>query len=301
VKRRIIQVCFISLIALIGGGTILMLNSTVRTRGFFAFYRAWHAHWPFEAGKQLPDEMSRFFVPFVPIWVHVEPGVTMRLDPYDLVTRAILLERTWEPSTTREMLQRVPAGGTFVDVGAHVGWYTLKLAKAVGPGGHVIAVEPNHETLVQLRDNISASGVGAFVVVAPVACSDSEAMLTFYAASRANTGESSLSLANASQDKAIAASYAVRARRLDDIVKEAHVGRVDAIKIDVEGAETLVLKGASETLDHDRPVVAVELIDRQLKAMGSSAAELTAFMTAHGYTAAGMHEDNMIFVPAVAR
>lgn len=162
-------------------------------------------------------------------------------------------------------------------------------------------MEPNRETLVKLRDNIRASGVSAVVVVAPVACSDSESTLTLYATSRANTGESSLSAANASQDTTIAASYPVRTRRLDDIVKEAGAGRVDAIKIDVEGAEVLVLKGAAQTLDRDKPIVAVELIDRQLKAMGSSAAELTAFMRSHGYTPAGMHEENMIFMPAAAQ
>jgi hypothetical protein len=113
----------------------------------------------------------------------------MRLDPYDYVTKEILLSHTWEPLTTQELLRHVPTGGTFVDVGAHVGWYTLKAAKLVGPKGLVIAVEPNHETLIQLRDNIRASGVGAVVVVAPVACSNAEARLTLYAASRANTGE----------------------------------------------------------------------------------------------------------------
>jgi len=296
-KRRIARVCLVLVVALIGVEAILALSPTTRTKAFFVFYRVWHSHWPFAAGKQLPDHLSRLFVPFVPIWVHVEPGVTMQLDPYDIVTQAILLNRTWEPSTTYELLRRVPAGGTFVDVGAHVGWYTLKAAQVVGPKGHVIAVEPNRETLVQLRDNIRASRVNAIVVVAPVACSESETTLTFYATSRANTGGSSLSLANAAQDAPITASYPVRARRLDDIVEEARVGRVDAIKIDVEGAEFLVLKGAAETLDRDRPIVAVELIDRQLKAMGSSAAELIAFMRSHGYTPAGMHEDNMIFVP----
>ncbi|MFY9725469.1 MAG: FkbM family methyltransferase [Bryobacteraceae bacterium] len=300
-KRWIVRLCLALLIVLIGGGAILALSPTARTKTFFSFYRAWHSHWPFMKGKQLPDHLSRFFTPFVPIWVHVEPGVTMRLDPYDYVTQAILVQRTWEPSTTQELLRHVPAGGTFVDVGAHVGWYTLKAAQVVGPKGHVIAVEPNRETLVKLRDNIRASGVSAVVVVAPVACSDSESTLTLYATSRANTGESSLSAANASQDTTIAASYPVRTRRLDDIVKEAGAGRVDAIKIDVEGAEVLVLKGAAQTLDRDKPIVAVELIDRQLKAMGSSAAELTAFMRSHGYTPAGMHEENMIFMPAAAQ
>jgi FkbM family methyltransferase len=300
-KRRIARVCLVLVVALIGVEAILALSPTTRTKAFFVFYRVWHSHWPFAAGKQLPDHLSRLFVPFVPIWVHVEPGVTMRLDPYDTVTQFILLNGTWEPSTTYELLRHVPAGGTFVDVGAHVGWYTLKAAQVVGPQGHVIAVEPNRETLVKLRDNIRASGASGVVVVAPVACSDSETTLTFYASPRSNTGESSLSFANAAREGGIAASYPVRARRLDDIVKEAHAGRVNAIKIDVEGAELLVLKGAADTLDRDRPILAVELLEPGLHAMGTSVAEVTAFLGSHGYVPAGRREDNMIFVPVAAQ
>jgi FkbM family methyltransferase len=221
----------------------------------------------------------------------------MWLDPYDYVSGSILWSGEWEPKTWHALEQHVPVGGTFVDVGAHIGWYSLKAAKAVGPKGRVIAVEPNHETLLRLRDNIRASGASAVIVVAPVACYDSETTVNFFAAPRANTGESSLSSTNASQQGAVAASYQVRARRLDDVMREAGVTRVDAVKIDVEGAEFLVLKGAVETLDRYRPVVAVELIDRQLKSLGASVEEVMAFMRSHGYAPNQYRESNMVFVP----
>jgi FkbM family methyltransferase len=288
------------LVALIAAGTIFMASPYLRTKGYFAFYRAWHSYWPIAAGKQFPDRLSRVFGPFVPIWVQVEPGVNMLLDPYDLVTQCILLRCTWEPSTLHEMEQHLPAGGTFIDVGAHVGWYSLNAAKKVGPTGHVIAVEPNRQTLVVLRDNIRASGASAVVAIAPVACGDSETTLTFYEAPRSNTGASSLSLANLSEVGAPAASYTVRVRRLDDIAREARVERVDALKIDVEGAEFLVLKGAVGILDRYRPVVAVELRDEQLKLMGSSMDEAMAFMRSHGYAPKGRYEMNTVFVPVAA-
>jgi hypothetical protein len=63
----------------------------------------------------------------------------------------------------------------------------------------------------------------------------------------------------------------------------------------------MVLKGASETLDRYRPAVAVELVDRQLKAMGSSAEEAMAFMRSHGYPPGRMYEMNMVFLPSGAR
>jgi len=221
----------------------------------------------------------------------------MWLDPNDLVSAAILSSGEWEPLTWHALEPHVSAGGTFVDVGAHIGWYSLKAAKAVGPAGRVIAIEPNRETLLTLQGNIRASGAGAIIMVAPVACSDTETTLTFYAASRANTGESSLSLANASQTGQVSGAYPVRARRLDDIVREAGVTRVDVVKIDVEGAEFLVLEGAAKTLDRYRPVLSVELFDQGLKAMGSSVEEVVAFLHSHGYTRRQATESNVVFVP----
>lgn len=80
-------------------------------------------------------------------------------------------------------------------------------------------------------------------------------------------------------------------------MREAEVVRVDAVKIDVEGAEFQVLKGAVETLARYRPVVSVELIDRQLKLLGASAEEVMIFMRSHGYVPDQFQEQNMVFAP----
>ena len=296
--KRCIRLLGIAVLLALFGAELFILSNSVRAGAYLGFYRVWHAVWPFTAGQRLPEDSFHLFGLVQPVWLEVEPGVTMRLDPKDMVTRAILVNRTWEPSTTDALMRRLPPGGTFVDVGAHVGWYSLKAAKVVGPNGRVIAIDPNREILAELRANIAASKAASIVTVVPVACAASESTLTFYATARGNTGESSLARANASQDFSIAASYPVRARRLDDILKDAAVSRVDEIKIDVEGAEFLVLQGAADTLARFRPLMAVEVNDRQLKAMGSSAAEVTAFLRSHGYEAEGRHEENVLFVPA---
>jgi FkbM family methyltransferase len=288
------------LLVLFTAGAIFTLRPSLRTRGYFTFVKAYRTHWHHVQGRDIPARLSPIFEPYVPIWFPVEPGITMWLDPDDLVSNAILWDGRWEPGTWNALAQHLPPGATLVDVGAHIGWYSLKAAKAVGPTGHVIAVEPNPPTLATLRDNIRVNGYGGIIQVAPVAAYDSDATLTFYAAPRENTGESSLSLANASQDGHIAAAYQVHARPLDDIVREAGVTRVDAIKIDVEGAEFRVLKGSVDTLARYHPVVAVELLDPGLRAMGSSVDEVMAFMRAHGYVPKQKLEANMIFVPAAA-
>ena len=196
----------------------------------------------------------------------------------------------WERKTWLGLAEHIPKNGVFVDVGAHIGYYSLKAASLVGPGGRVLAVEPNPETVRRLRANIRESGASE-VVVEPVACSDSDGMLEFFAANEENAGASSLSKANAAQAGPVAHSYRVRARRLDDIVRESGVSRVDVMKIDVEGAELLVLKGAGDTLDRFHPVVAVELIEEQLKRMGTSSADVIAFFRTHGYAVRHVYDE----------
>ena len=75
------------------------------------------------------------------------------------------------------------------------------------------------------------------------------------------------------------------ARTLDAILKEAAVSRVDVIKIDVEGAEMLVLQGARETLARYRPALIVEVMDTQLRAMGTSSVAIREYLRAAGYSA----------------
>ena len=218
----------------------------------------------------------------------------MRLDPDDFISRVILENGVWEPGTWAAVRRHLASGATFVDVGAHIGYYSLKAALLVGPAGHVIAVEPNPDTVHELRDNIQASRASV-IRVEPVACSDEEGTLELFAAPRANTGQASLSQANASQRGQAVAAYRVRASTLDAIVKEGGVSRVDVVKIDVEGAEFIVLKGALETLARYHPVVMVELIERQLRSMGTSSAEVVGLLTAHGYAARGTFGDNVEF------
>jgi len=258
--------------------------------------------WRHNGGRGLPPGLVRVLWPSVPVWVEVEPHLHLQLDSQDGLDRTILATGVWERETWLGLSKSIPRGGVFVDVGAHIGYYSLKAAPMVGPGGHVLAIEPNPETIRRLRADIRESGASQ-VTVEPVACSDSEGMADFFAATRENAGASSLSKANAALAGPIARTYRVRTRRLDDIVRESGVTRVDVIKIDVEGAELLVLKGAGETLDRYHPVVEVELIDEQLASMGASSAQVIAFLRSHGYAVRHVygefHNTEFAFAPGV--
>lgn len=278
-KKKIIAIASAAvLLVLLGVG--VASDAAQRWRMYNVFEVAWASHWPLARGKYLPGRL-RSLLPFAAVRVKVEPGITMMLDPADQVSHAILVDGVWEPDSWAVVEKHLPVGGTFVDIGAHIGYYSLKAAKAVGSQGHVIAVEPNPETIQELRENIRLSA--ANIAVYPVACSDSEAILEFFAAPRRNTGESSLSRKNAEQQGTARASYRVRAMPLDAIIQESGLPQVDVVKIDVEGAELLVLKGAKQTLSRCSPMLIVEVVDDQLRSMGTSAAELKEYLRSLGY------------------
>jgi FkbM family methyltransferase len=273
---------------------VMIVKPGLRTKWYFAADRIWTTRWPLARGNGVVRDLKPLIRPTAPAWVTVEPSVTMLLDPEDYVSNEILRTGRWEHESWDAIRPYLVGEAVFVDIGAHIGYYSLKAAAVLGPKGRVIAVEPNPPTVKELRDNILASGA-ARVHVYPVACSDKDSTLVLYAAPRANTGQSSLSRANAGQEGAVAAEYRVRARPLDSIVVEDSVQRVDVIKVDVEGAEMLVLRGAQWTLDRFHPIVMVELIEKQLQAMGTSAADVRAFFAAHGYAERMAITDNVVF------
>jgi len=219
-----------------------------------------------------------------PVRVLVEPGVSLRLDPTDYVAREILIQDVWQREVWQSISNGLSTGGVFLDVGSHIGYDTLKASVIVGPSGKVISFEPNPNTLKELNANIAASRA-ANVIVEPIACTDKEQTLTLFdATSEGNSGGSSLSLANADElRKGTLPSYTVKGRPIDAVVRELGLTRLDVVKVDVEGAEYLVLQGARETLQRFHPKLVMEVIPSQLANMNTSVEELRALIKELGY------------------
>jgi FkbM family methyltransferase len=130
----------------------------------------------------------------------------------------------------------VPAGGTFVDVGANVGTYALALAHHVGAGGKVIAIEPHPVTHARLAFNSAASGFAQVNLVAAAAGpSDGELLI--------ETDGDNLGASHIVSGEATSKAIKVPSLRLQRILEEAGAAHVDALKIDVEGFEDRVLTG----------------------------------------------------------
>jgi FkbM family methyltransferase len=166
----------------------------------------------------------------------------------------------YEPGATGAVLRLLNAGSVFIDIGANAGYFTVLAALRVGPGGRVIAFEPNPVVAGQLREQIRANAVEGRVTVADVALADRDADdVPFYVSCwPENDGISSLT----PEQETIArgglrsdATIPVSVRTLDawSRASGANLARIDLVKIDVEGAEAQVLKGMSALLTQVPP------------------------------------------------
>jgi FkbM family methyltransferase len=164
-------------------------------------------------------------------------------------------------------------GSTVLDAGAHLGYLTLQAARAVGPGGRVLAVEPNPNTVDMLRRNVAANPVGADITVRALALGATAGRRSFFVTAAGDT--SSLhpqSIASRQVEVEVATADAV----LDG-------GPVHVAKLDLEGGEVEALHGMSDTIRRWRPTIFVECNTEALGAAGTSVDELVAELVSSGY------------------
>lgn len=160
---------------------------------------------------------------------------------------------TYEPEVVRAVQSVVCPGWVTVDIGANIGYFTLLLAKLVGPRGRVIVFEPLPENFDVLRENVDLNGYRN-VILEPKAVLDTPGSARLY------RQREHLLTGTASVVQGQGVGLRVPAVSLDAYL-DAIGERVNFVKIDVEGAEAAVLNGMRRTLTEDRPGVLVELHD----------------------------------------
>jgi FkbM family methyltransferase len=169
-------------------------------------------------------------------------------------------------------------GKVFVDAGANFGIYTLLASKIVGETGRVISFEPSSRVFPVLRRNIALNGfknVSAF----QVALTDGPGKARLYYHSAVGCD----SLGKDASFERDAYAEEIETGSLDDVLKDNSVGRVDVIKLDVQGAEELALRGANEIASSMRPVVIFEFFPEGAASLNLSPNGPWEFLEGHGY------------------
>jgi len=193
------------------------------------------------------------------------------------------------------------SGDVCVDVGAHVGRHTFPLAYCVGPRGRVFAFEPIPAIAAQLRAKIEASpSLSSLVELHQCALADTIGETDFVLVHEA-PGYSGLRPRH--YDAPVTTEIIrVDVKRLDDLINE--ISPVRFIKIDCEGAELRVLRGATKLLMQDRPIISFECGNASLESYDYDAGDIFDFLGAHGYEIQSIKRDRLdrtAFIEASAK
>jgi FkbM family methyltransferase len=142
-------------------------------------------------------------------------------------------------------LFRPKQGDNFVDVGAHIGRYSMMAAKRIGDLGRVIAIEAHPETFELLKKNMALNGLQNVTTINSVVSSQKgKVKLYLDGHDRGFTVYTTIMINRTKTEKFLE----VESNTLDNILNEKNVQRVNYVKIDVEGAELEVLNGSVNTL-----------------------------------------------------
>lgn len=203
-------------------------------------------------------------------WIYLNPSESRMM-----LERALGVYEYPEMTAAARMLR---SGMTAVDVGANKGDYALMFARLVGPAGRVLAFEPDEANLGWVRRSVQANGyrnVQAF----PYALADADGEALFNPGRASGWGSLVATRSGVDAEHAVS----VRTRRLDSVAAELGIPSIDVLKVDVEGAELGVLRGARGLLAATGARTLLVAIDSD---SDSDRAEVGMLLTELGYAIA---------------
>jgi FkbM family methyltransferase len=182
----------------------------------------------------------------------------------------------YEPELARLMARHVKPGAMILDLGAHVGFHTLMLSRRAGSLGRVFAVEPSPATATLLMQHLRWNNCDNVQVIEALIGDEEREVAFAYRPDPMDPDGLSNSLAGDIGGK----TATVRMTTIDRICAGCHP---DLIKMDIEGAELLALRGARETLARAAPLLVVSVHPEPMRALGTEPEDLVAFLGAFGY------------------
>lgn len=196
----------------------------------------------------------------------------LELDLREVIDSQLYYAGTFDPESIRVVRAMVHTGDTVVDVGANIGWFTLHLAEQVGSTGSVLAFEPAPRTVARLLQHVRRNNLRQVEVI-PLALGEKAE------GPRQMRIQSSYRLdgTDGSEEAEVAITT------LDDYLQNHPVSSLRFIKIDTDGMEIAVLRGAEATLGRYRPSLLFEVGSDALPQSGLTSNALLGMLQGQGY------------------
>lgn len=196
-------------------------------------------------------------------------GRLLYMNPDSLAYQSDMLHGIFDRDLFDYIDRKDWTGKIIYDIGAHIGYHTLNFAYRVGLDGRVFSFEPHPSHIERLKLNLSENeDLAARVTLTQVAIGEKSERLQFIfqeSVESIENGRSSASFIEGASTPLPSSYYSdfatteVDVKKLDDLVKDSRYPPPELIKIDVEGAESLVIMGALETLHEYKPIILVEI------------------------------------------
>jgi FkbM family methyltransferase len=201
-------------------------------------------------------------------------GVRWDLDLTEMVDFNIFYLKSYERFTSRRIMQFARPGGTFIDVGANIGYFTMRAARQLGVNGHVHAFEPMRRAYDRLVRHVTLNHLDNVTTHRLIVTDRSRGPQTV-------TFRNSWKMFGAAPEPQ--APEQIETVSLDDYAPRLGLSRLDVMKIDVDGYEYKVLQGARETLRRFGPALVLEIGGYTMNAVGDSVADLVGLLEGLGY------------------
>ena len=198
-------------------------------------------------------------------------GRDILLNPTDHAYRYSYFFGEYEPAITAQMRRFVKPGMSVFDLGANLGWYTTLLADLVGESGEVHGFEPTPSTFNRLKSNIELNNLEDRVRINQLALGEFEENV-------------SMSLEDGLPDGHAAVTndgsgYEVKQTTFDRYLVAERIGQVDFLKVDIEGSELGMFKGASKLFaQKSKPIMIVEMALDTTKSFGYTPKDLIEYL-----------------------
>lgn len=211
-----------------------------------------------------------------PVKVSWYQGLKVNLRLGNDQSRCLYVGGSFDPNELWYLGETLKPGMCFVDVGANEGFYTMYAARKVGSLGRVFSFEPSYRERSWLERNVRTNQL-TNVQVLPLALADAKGNAVLNLADAEHNGQNTLG-SFGHKGVACVESVEVELATLDDLRESGRIPKIDVIKIDVEGAELRVLKGARKTILSDRPVILMELFESALRGQGGDINQVVGFL-----------------------
>jgi len=205
-----------------------------------------------------------------------------RIDVRSHLFSRLILDGSYEPEIAQICLAHMDRGRDAIDIGANIGFFSVLIGKHLSAGRRVLAVEPTTNALGKLHRNIDGNGIRSKTIVYEGVASSEPGQVTINTIAGKEEYSSLGPLDHPSIRGEVSESYSVPASTVDTLIGQFHLDP-GFMKIDVEGAEHLVLMGARNTLLTHRPVILSELTDSLLRQNQSSSAQVIEYLNSLGY------------------